>query len=96
MDGMAIDQEGMIWVAFWGGSVVKRFDPNSGQQIDSIELPVTQVTACAFGGDHLDELYITTAALGLDDTALAQQPLAGSLFKVKTSVKGLPFAPFAG
>lgn len=96
MDGMAIDQEGMLWIAFWGGSAVKRYDPQKGKLLEKIELPVTQVTACAFGGQDLDELYITTAAIGLDENTLTQQPLAGSLFKVKTAVKGLPSYAFAG
>jgi sugar lactone lactonase YvrE len=96
MDGMAIDEKGMLWIALWGGSAVKRFNPQNGELLETIELRVTQVTACAFGGKDLDELYITTAATGLDGEALSQQPLAGSLFRVKTSVKGLPSYAFRG
>jgi len=96
MDGMAIDEEGMLWIALWGGSAVKRFDPKNGKLLDILKLPATQVTACAFGGKDLNELYITTAAIGLDKEALSQQPLAGSLFKTKTSVKGMPSYAFSG
>ena len=59
-------------------------------------LPIAQVTACAFGGDHLDELYITSAAVGLDDEALAAQPLAGSLVKVDPGVVGVPAFSYGG
>lgn len=96
MDGMAIDAEGMLWIAFFHGSAVRRFDPQTGKLLETIELPATQVTACAFGGKDLDELYITTAAIGLDEQALSQQPLAGSLFRIKTSVKGMPSYAFLG
>ena len=49
-DGMAIDSEGMLWVAHYGGSCVSRWNPNTAQLLLKIDLPVTQVTACAFGG----------------------------------------------
>jgi sugar lactone lactonase YvrE len=95
-DGMTIDQEGMLWVAGWGGQQVSRWDPASGQLLQSIELPVSQVTACAFGGPNLDELYITSARIGLDDAALAGEPLAGGLFKARPGVKGTEAFEFAG
>ncbi|MFN8444830.1 MAG: SMP-30/gluconolactonase/LRE family protein [Caldilineaceae bacterium] len=95
-DGMAIDAEGMLWVAHFGGSTVRRWDPNSGKELDRIDLPVTQITSCAFGGDDLSILYITSAATGLDEQALAKQPLAGSLFRANPGVKGAPTFAFAG
>ena len=52
-DGMAIDSEGMLWVAHYGGSCVSRWNPNTAQLLEKIDLPVTQVTACAFGGPNL-------------------------------------------
>ncbi|MDH2333469.1 SMP-30/gluconolactonase/LRE family protein [Paenibacillus polymyxa] len=83
-DGMTIDAEGMLWVARWGGKRVSRIHPAHGEVIAEVSLPVNCVTSCAFGGEHLDELYITTA----QDNDSANQPLAGGLFMVKTGVRG--------
>lgn len=87
-DGMTIDAEGMIWVAHWGGYQVSRWNPKTGEQIQSIQVPVAKVTSCAFGGEKLDELYITTARIDLTPQELAEQPHAGGLFRIKTNVKG--------
>jgi sugar lactone lactonase YvrE len=95
-DGMAIDTEGMLWVAHFGGGTVRRWDPDTGQVLTTIELPATQITACAFGDQNLDTLYITSAATRLDDAALAKQPHAGALFSVKPGVRGVPTFKFAG
>lgn len=88
-DGMTIDAEGMLWVARWGGQRVSRIDPTSGKVIAEVSLPVNCVTSCTFGGEHLDELYITTAQDDSED-----QPLAGGLFMVKPGVKGMPTISF--
>ncbi|WP_379150733.1 SMP-30/gluconolactonase/LRE family protein [Paenibacillus sp. sgz5001063] len=95
-DGMTIDREGMIWVAHWNGSCVSRWNPHTGEQIGRIEVPAPFVTSCAFGGDHLDELYITTARGGMNPEELQRWPLAGGLFKADTGVKGLQGNRFAG
>lgn len=89
-DGMTIDSEGMLWVAIWGGGKVVRYNPNNGQKLREIILPVSQVTSCTFGGVNDNDLYITTAAIGLDNKQLNEQPLAGSLFVVENMpFKGL-------
>ena len=95
-DGMAIDSEGMLWVAHYGGSCVSRWNPNTAQLLLKIDLPVTQVTACAFGGPNLDILFITSAAQELDAAELARQPLAGGLFAIKTPYQGVPSFRFGG
>jgi len=91
-DGLTVDREGGVWVAFYGGSAVRRFSPE-GKVEEVLELPVTQVTACTFGGSGLDELYITTSRENLPDD---EQPEAGSIFRAAPGVAGLPPAPFAG
>lgn len=90
-DGMTIDSEGMLWIALWGGGKVKRYNPGNGQLLAQIHLPVSQVTSCTFGGEYLEDLYITTARTGLTKEALDLQPLAGSLFVVrKSGYTGVP------
>jgi sugar lactone lactonase YvrE len=87
-DGMTVDAAGGIWICHWEGWRVTRFLPNGKIDLE-VRLPVPLVTSCAFAGDALDTLYITTATVGLDAAMLAQAPLAGSLFAVKTGHKGL-------
>ncbi|MFE9681508.1 SMP-30/gluconolactonase/LRE family protein [Streptomyces sp. NPDC006285] len=90
-DGLTVDAEGCVWVALWDGGAVRRYTP-SGVLDRVVELPVPRVTACAFGGAGLTDLYITTARTGLE----APHPLAGSLLVVPGAGKGLPHPPFAG
>jgi sugar lactone lactonase YvrE len=94
-DGMTIDSEGAIWVALWGGWGVHRYLPD-GTLDRVIDVPVGQVTSCTFGGDRLDELYITSARDGLSQDELDEQPLAGGLFRCEPGVAGLPPDRFAG
>jgi sugar lactone lactonase YvrE len=95
-DGMTIDREGMLWVAQWGGSCVSRWNPHTGKQIGKVEVPAKNVTSCTFGGEALDELYITTARSGMSEEDLQHWPLAGGLFKFKAGVQGMPANVFAG
>ena len=92
-DGMTVDEDGLLWVAFWGGSAVRRFAP-TGAVVSTVEFPVSQVTSCAFGGGDLSELYVTTARDSLSETQLAEQPLAGGLFRLRSGVRGRPSHPF--
>lgn len=94
-DGLTVDADGCVWVAVWDGGAVHRYTPD-GELDRVVELPVTRPTACAFGGPDLSDLYITTAAKDLDETALAAQPLAGALFVLPGAGTGLPTTPFAG
>jgi len=95
-DGMTVDEEGMLWVAEWGGWKVCRWNPHTGQKLMTIEVPTKHVTSCAFGGDGMDELFITTASAGLTEEERREQPLAGSVFHVKVGVRGRPSYRFAG
>ena len=95
-DGMTMDAEGMVWIAIFGGSAVRRYDPESGALLDSIDLPMSQITSCAFGGADLTDLYITSACLRLSESERSAEPLAGSLVKVVPGVQGLPAVPYAG
>ena len=89
-DGLVCDSEGCLWLALWTGSSVRRYSP-TGDLIGIVELPVSRVTKCAFGGPALDDLYITTA--GSRDT---REPHAGALFHAATGVRGCVPNLFAG
>lgn len=88
-DGMCVDAEGMLWIAFWGGKRVGRYNPGNGMQLAQIEVPASQVTSCCFGGKDLTTIFITTARRGLSKTEIVKYPLSGSLFSCKTDVSGL-------
>lgn len=95
-DGMSIDEEDMLWIAMAGGWAVRRFDPGSGRQLESLKLPVSIVTSCAFGGENLDELYITSIGDGFSDQQWKEEPLAGSLLRIKAPVRGVPSFSYEG
>ena len=88
-DGMAIDEEGMLWIAHWGGFGIYRWNPNNGELIEKIELPVPYVTSCTFAGEKLDYLLITTARENLNEEDLKSYPESGDVFFVKVEVKGI-------
>jgi sugar lactone lactonase YvrE len=92
-DGMTMDAEGMLWIAHWDGWRVTRWNPLTGQLLQTIQVPVARVTSCAFGGPQLDTLYITTAQPTEPDPA---QPQAGGVFVAKPDVRGLPAFEYAG
>jgi sugar lactone lactonase YvrE len=91
-DGLTVDAEAGVWVALSDGGQVRRYTAE-GVLDAVIELPVTKVTACAFGGSQLDQLFITTSREGL---AASSEPQAGSLFRAVPGVTGLPVRDFAG
>ena len=89
-DGMAIDEEDMLWVAHWGGHGVYRWDPHTGALLDVIKVPAPNVSSCAFAGASLDQLVITTARQDLTSQQLAQYPHSGDIFTAQLPVKGVP------
>jgi sugar lactone lactonase YvrE len=93
-DGMAIDAEDKVWVAHHGGHAVIRYDPETGERMQKIEVPAPNVTSCAFGGENLETLYITTSREGMDEDELEKYPQSGGLFRVKLRVRGAAFDLF--
>ena len=91
-DGMTVDAEGFLWVAMWGDSSVLRISPD-GKLDGRIEFPVSHVSACTFGGSDLGDLYVATSRLLLPEDA---EPDAGSVYRVRPGVTGLPTLPYAG
>jgi sugar lactone lactonase YvrE len=88
-DGMTIDSEDRLWVAHFGGWGVRQWDPETAEMLDYIELPVKNVTSCAFGDADLRTLYVTTARILNSEEELESQPLAGCLFRVRSDVAGV-------
>ena len=88
-DGMAVDADGHLWVATFGGWRIDRFDAQ-GRKVGEVRFPCANVTKLAFAGDDLRTVYATTARKGLSAEDLAAQPLAGGLFTFRADTAGLP------
>jgi gluconolactonase len=86
-DGMCIDSEGGIWVVLWGGGEVRRYDSkNNFELTERVKLPAIYVTSCAFVGENLDTLIITSATDG--KTGLSAE--SGMTFSLRPGVTGRP------
>ena len=94
-DGMTSDGLGNLWIAMWGGAAVTVWNPANGNLLEKVAVPAHNVTSCCFGGPALNELYITSARKGLSAQHLAELPATGGLFRVQTSVQGMPTFVFA-
>jgi L-arabinonolactonase len=88
-DGSVVDADGCVWNAVWGGGCVVRYRPD-GSRDAVINVPVPNPTCVGFGGDRLDELYITTSRQEMTNEQLAAAPTAGGLYRVKVPVHGIP------
>ena len=84
-DGLTVDSEGMLWVAQWGGSSVRRHAP-TGELLDIVTVDATQVSCPAFVGPDLGTLAITTAQEGLENWT----DQSGAIFFADTGVTGMP------
>jgi sugar lactone lactonase YvrE len=94
-DGMTVDDEDCLWVAFWDGWCVRRLSP-SGEWLIELPVPAQRPTSCMFGGRDFDRLFITSASRGLTPEELERQPYAGGLFMTVPGVKGVAEPSFAG
>ncbi len=94
-DGMTVDAEDCLWVAFWDGWCLRRLSPK-GELLAEVAMPVQRPTSCAFGGEGLDQLFITSARRDLTPAELERQPRAGGLFCFRPGVPGIAELPFAG
>jgi len=93
-DGMTSDTDGNLWIAMWGGAQITRWNPRNGKLLKQIPLPAKNVTSCVFGGEHLNELYVTSARKGLDAADIAEYRYSGSLMRMQTRVRGMPTFEF--
>jgi sugar lactone lactonase YvrE len=94
-DGLAVDTEGGVWVALFGGAAVRRYAPD-GSLDAVVDLPVSNPTCPAFGGPDLSTLYVTTAKHELSPEQRERETLAGALFALRPGVAGLAPGVFAG
>ena len=94
-DGSCVDADGCLWNAEYGRWRIVRYTPR-GAVDRVIPMPVANPTCCCFGGARFDTLYVTSAAQRLAPDALAQQPLAGSVFALNPGVGGFAEARFGG
>ncbi|WP_409329677.1 SMP-30/gluconolactonase/LRE family protein [Trujillonella humicola] len=88
-DGMTIDAEDCLWVAFWRGGAVRRFSP-AGELLQEVVVPVLRTTSCCLGGPDLRDLYVTTARRGIRAAPDAVEDLAGGVFRCRVAVPGVP------
>jgi xylono-1,5-lactonase len=101
-DGSTVDAEGHLWSTHWGGWRVTRYAPD-GSIDREIEIPVKNVTSCAFGGDDMTTLFVTTASIEfidgrwvyLDQAGFDATPTAGGIFAIDTGIQGLTEPLFA-
>lgn len=93
-DGMTVDAAGHLWIALWSGASVVRVHGQTGEVMERHSLPVSQVSSCTFGGPDLCTLYITSAWEGMTLNQRIAEPLAGSLFALRTETPGLPVTLF--
>ena len=92
-DGMTIDTDGGVWVALWGGAQVQRYGSDA-VLTDIVNIPVPQPTSCTFGGRDGQDLYITSARVGLSEGDLERYPHSGSAFITRPGSRGLPPVTF--
>lgn len=88
-DGLAVDSQGFIWSAHWGGWRITRYDPQGAIE-RVLWLPVPRVTSLCFGGADYRTLFITSARIGLSVDVLSDAPLSGALFTYESEVAGRP------
>ena len=94
-DGLTVDAEGYVWVALFAGGAVHRYSP-SGELDMTLRLPVSLVTNVAFGGDDLQDLFITTGSGRLNPADRAAQPLGGAVFHCRPGMAGRLPSRFEG
>jgi L-arabinonolactonase len=92
-DGSVIDAEGCLWNAAWGAGLVRRYAPD-GRVLDQVAVAAKNPTCPAFGGDALDDLYITSARQEMSADELASTPGAGGVYRATTGLRGISDAPF--
>jgi sugar lactone lactonase YvrE len=88
-DGLTVDADGDLWVAIYGGGRVQRYSPD-GVLRETLFVPASQSTSCAFAGPGLNRLYVTTATERWSDEERHADPAAGLVYRFDTDATGRP------
>lgn len=94
-DGMTIDAEGNLWIAFWGGAAVRCWSFAGSGWVAEVRMPCSSPTSCCFGGSDFRTLFITTAGAASTGGEDDSNPLAGCIFACEPGIVGRPMPPFA-
>lgn len=92
-DGLTVDAAGDLWVAIWGGSSVRRYRPD-GELREQRAIPAVETTSCAFAGDGMHRLFVTSATENWTDERRLAAPGAGLVYRLETDTTGRPAARF--
>ena len=87
-DGMTIDSKKNIWICHFGGSCITVYNLK-GKRINKIKLPAKNITNCTFGGINKNEIFVTSALKGMKKNEIKKYNFSGSLFNIKTNIKGI-------
>lgn len=82
-DGICTDEDGYIWVAYWGGGCIARHTPK-GKVEKIIKIPKKNVTSLCFGEKKLDTIFVTTA----EDNLNSKLKKSGKIYRIKTNICG--------
>ena len=87
-DGMTIDSKKNVWVCHFGGACITVYN-FKGKKIHKVELLAKNITNCTFGGINRNEIFVTSALKGMKKGEINKYNLSGSLFHIKTNIKGV-------
>ncbi|CAG2120709.1 unnamed protein product [Medioppia subpectinata] len=90
INGMTTDKSGRLWVSLYGGGRVVQINEETGNVENFVTIPALLTTSITFGGQHLDQMYVTT---GNDGQDMTQYPNAGKIFRVTSSDASFKAAP---
>lgn len=85
-DGMAVDLDGCLWIACWGAGEILRFSTEKGL-LNRFPVNVLQCSSLCFGGDNLQDIFVTSASIGNGDS---NRKLGGGSFHAKSKFLGKP------
>ena len=87
-DGMTVDSKKNVWVCHFGGACITVYN-SKGKKIHKVELLAKNITNCTFGGIKRNEIFVTSALKGMKKEEINKYNLSGSLFHIKTNIKGV-------
>jgi sugar lactone lactonase YvrE len=96
-DGMCMDADDNVWIAHWVSGKISKWNPRTGELIETVQMPVPHATCCGFGGENYDVMFVTTARLWIDEAELeTMYSNAGGIYTFKPGVQGRESYMFNG